>query len=75
MPGTQQKGACGIHLLGGESVTAVARVLRTRSLDDITTEVAAQFARLDPWAARRFEEALADADAPALRRSEEGGAG
>jgi hypothetical protein len=61
--------------LGGESVTAVARVLRTRTLDEITREVAAQFVRLDPWAARRFEEALAEADAPALRRSAEGEAG
>lgn len=48
--------------LGGESLTAVARVLRIRQLDDITAEVAAQFARLDPWAARRFEEALAERD-------------
>lgn len=45
--------------LGGESLSAVARVLRTEPLDDITTEVAAVFARLDPWASRRFEAALA----------------
>ena len=57
--------------LVGESVTAVARVLRVQPLDDITSEVAAEFARLDPWAARRFEEALAEADAPALRRNGE----
>ena len=46
--------------LSGESVSAVARVLRTRRVDDVTTEVASEFARLDPWAARRFEEALAE---------------
>jgi hypothetical protein len=44
--------------LSGESLTAIARVLRTQKLDDITCEVAAEFVRLDPWAARRFEEAL-----------------
>ena len=43
----------------GESLCAVARVLRVEPLDDITIEVAAVFARLDPWAARRFEAALA----------------
>jgi hypothetical protein len=44
--------------LSGESLTAIARVLRTQQLDDITCEVAAEFVRLDPSAARRFEEAL-----------------
>jgi hypothetical protein len=44
--------------LSGESLTAIARVLRTIELDEITCEVAAEFARVDPWAARRFEEAL-----------------
>jgi len=44
----------------GDSLSAVARVLRTRPLDEITLEVAAAFSRLDPWAARRFEAALED---------------
>jgi len=49
--------------LGGTSLSAVARVLRTRSLDDITLEIGAEFARLDPWAARQFETALAEEQA------------
>ena len=48
--------------LSGDSVSAVTRVLRTRQVDDITAEVATEFARLDPWAVRRFEEALAEED-------------
>lgn len=44
--------------VGGDSVTAVARILRTKPLDDITTEVSAEFARVDPWAARRLEDVL-----------------
>ncbi len=35
-----------------ETIEAVGRVVWTRSLDPITTEVGLEFAQIDPWAAR-----------------------
>jgi hypothetical protein len=44
--------------VGEETVGAIGRVLRSRKLDPITTDVSLEFVRLDPWAARLLEEAL-----------------
>jgi hypothetical protein len=44
--------------VGGDTVEAVARVRRTQQADRVTIEVSAEFARIDPWAARLLEEAL-----------------
>ena len=38
-----------------ETIEAVGRVVWTRSLDPITTEVGLEFAQIDPWAARLLE--------------------
>ncbi len=48
--------------VGEETIAAVGRVLRTRNLDPITSDVSLEFVRLDPWAARLIEEALAAGD-------------
>ena len=40
----------------GQTVEAVGRVVRAAKLDDITTEVALEFIRIDPWAARLLED-------------------
>jgi hypothetical protein len=45
--------------VGGRSVGAVGRVVRTKSLDAITLEVSIEFARIDPWGEQLLEEALA----------------
>jgi hypothetical protein len=47
--------------LSGESVEAVGRVVRTKTLDAITLEVAIEFARIDPRGAQLLEQALARA--------------
>jgi hypothetical protein len=44
--------------VGGDTVEAVARVRRTQQADRVTIELSAEFARIDPWAARLLEEAL-----------------
>ncbi len=43
--------------LGEETINAVGRVVWTKPLDDIGTEVGLEFVRLDPWAARLLERA------------------
>jgi hypothetical protein len=42
----------------GQTIEAVGRVVRMTKLDDITTEVALEFVRIDPWAVRLLEEAM-----------------
>ena len=44
----------------GQTIEAVGRVARAEKLDDITTEIALEFVRIDPWAARLLEEAQDD---------------
>ena len=44
----------------GQTVEAVGRVVRAAKLDDITTEVALEFVRIDPWAARLLEDVQDD---------------
>jgi hypothetical protein len=44
----------------GQTVEAVGRVVRATKLDDITTEVALEFVRIDPWAARLLEDVQDD---------------
>ena len=41
-----------------KTVEAVGRVVWTRQLDQISTEVGLEFVRIDPWAARLLEEEL-----------------
>ncbi len=41
--------------LGDVTVEAVGRVVWTKPLDDIATEYAVEFVRIDPWAARLLE--------------------
>ncbi len=44
----------------GQTVEAVGRVVRAAKLDDITTDVALEFVRIDPWAARLLEDVQDD---------------
>ncbi len=44
----------------GQTVEAVGRVVRAAKLDDVTTEVALEFVRIDPLAARLLEDAQDD---------------
>jgi hypothetical protein len=41
--------------VGDQTIEAVGRVVWTKSLDDITTEVGLEFVRIDPWAVRLLE--------------------
>ena len=41
--------------LGEATIEAVGRVVWTKRLDDIATELAVEFVRIDPWAARLLE--------------------
>jgi hypothetical protein len=40
----------------GQTVEAVGRVVRSTKLDDVTTEIALEFVRVDPWATRLLED-------------------
>jgi len=42
--------------LQGQTVEAVGRVVWTKALDEISSEVGLEFLRIDPWAARLLEE-------------------
>jgi hypothetical protein len=46
--------------LQGQTVEAVGRVVRLAKLDDVTHEIALQFVRVDPWAARLLEDVKDD---------------
>jgi hypothetical protein len=46
--------------LRGVSLWGIGRVLRTRQPGDGGLEISVAFERLDPWAQRHFEEALAE---------------
>jgi hypothetical protein len=42
----------------GQTIEAVGRVVRMTQLDDVTSDIALEFVRIDPWATRLLEEAM-----------------
>ena len=48
--------------VSGETIEAVGRVVRTKTVDSVTTEVALHFVRIDPWAARLIEREFGDGE-------------
>ena len=46
--------------LSGQTVDAVGRVVWTKPVDDASNDIGLEFVKIDLWAARLFEEALAD---------------